>query len=207
MVLGRCGVRELRTATSTALLDGLHDPANHAIWVEFDTRYRPMIVGFARRLGLTDDDAADVAQESLTRFVREYRDGKYDRQKGRLRSWIISIVKFRVADLRRAQAARRELRGDSAIVDLPADDDLNAIWEAERHRVLLWQALADLRSQTKLSDTTLKAFEEYVLRERPAEEVAAELGLTRRDVYMAKNRVAERLREVVQRLEDVLDDG
>ncbi len=197
----------LSTVTTTALLAGLFDPANQAAWSEFDSRYRPMIVSFAQRLGLYESDAADIAQETLARFIRDYREGKYDRERGRLRSWIIGIVKYRVADLKRAQASRRENRGESAMIDMPADDELNQLWEAERRRVLLTQAIEELRSQSKLSEKTMLAFEQYALRDRPVDEVAAELNLTRHDVYMAKNRVAEKLRDILSRLEDIFDDS
>lgn len=197
----------LSTVTTTALLAGLFDPANQAAWSEFDSRYRPMIVSFAQRLGLYESDAADIAQETLARFIRDYREGKYDRERGRLRSWIIGIVKYRVADLKRAQASRRENRGESAMIDLPADDELNQLWESERRRVLLTQAIEELRSQSKLSEKTMLAFEQYALRDRPVDEVAAELNLTRHDVYMAKNRVAEKLRDILSRLEDIFDDS
>jgi RNA polymerase sigma factor (sigma-70 family) len=196
----------LRTATTTALLDGLSDPGNQEVWLEFDARYRPMIHSFATRLGLSDADASDVAQETLVRFIREYRAGRYDRTRGRLRSWIIAIVRYRIADLRREQAARREHRGESALIDLPADNHLEELWSAERSRVLMSQALSELRSQTRLSEKTMLAFEQYVLRNRPVREVADELGLSRQDIYMAKNRVAEKLRETMQRLRDVFDD-
>src|SRR5207253_803693 len=116
---------------------------------EFDARYRPIILGFARRLGLSEDDAADVTQDSLLRFLSEYRLGKYDRARGTLRSWIVSIVKFRVADLNRAQQSRREKRGDSALIDLSSDDELESMWEAERRQSLLAQAVAELRDGTK----------------------------------------------------------
>ena len=51
----------LQTTTTTVLLEGLLDSGNEAVWREFDARYRPIIVGFARTLGLDPDDAADVA--------------------------------------------------------------------------------------------------------------------------------------------------
>ena len=35
-------------STSTALLDGLHDPANGTVWRAFDDRYRPILARFAR---------------------------------------------------------------------------------------------------------------------------------------------------------------
>jgi len=40
------------TQTTTKLLEELKDEANADAWNEFDTRYRPILIGFARRLGL-----------------------------------------------------------------------------------------------------------------------------------------------------------
>ena len=82
------------TRTTTVLLEGLHDASNDAVWGEFDRRYRPVVFGFARRLGLDDADAADVAQETLTRFLEEYRRGVYDRERGRLRSWLVTLTQI-----------------------------------------------------------------------------------------------------------------
>ena len=192
--------------TTTTLLDGLLQPDDKAIWREFDARYRPIIVGFALRFGLSIEDAADVAQDTLASFLKEYRAGKYEPQRGRLRSWIIGILKHRVADWRRAQARRRGWRGESALIDLAEDDRLEEVWDSERRAALLRQALCELREKTRLSEKSLRAFEGYVVQQRSVEEVAAELGLTPHDVYMVKNRVAERLREILNRLEALFDD-
>jgi len=194
-------------STTTALLAGLFDSANEGVWREFDARYRPMIHSFARKLGLSDADAADIGQETMARFVREYRAGKYDRRRGRLRSWIIGIVKYRVADLRRSQAARGKPHGGSVLVHLPADEELTALWDAQRNQAILEQAIAEVREESKLNERTLRAFESYVIQERPAAEVASELGLTTHDVYKAKHRVTDRLREIVARLDLLFDDG
>jgi len=194
-----------RTTTTTLLLDGLFDPQNQAVWESFDARYRPIILAFAQRLGLSPHDAADIAQESLARFVQAYRDGKYDRSRGRLRSWIISIVRYRVADLRRANAAR-PMRGESALGDPPSDDEMFALWEREHRAAMIREALRALRETSRFGETTIRAFEQFVLEQRPAADVAGELSLTAHDVYMAKNRIAERLREILTRLEAAYDD-
>lgn len=196
----------LANSTTTALLEGLHDHANVAAWEEFDARYRPIILAYARRLGLSADEAADVTQETLFNFIREYRAGKYDRRRGRLRSWIIGIVKYRVADQYRAKAKRREKRGDSAIVNLPSDDELSAIWESERRAELLRRALNRLRETSRTSDRSFQAFELFAMRGRPAADVAVELGMTTQDVYVIKNRMADRLREILDRLETLYDE-
>ena len=90
--------------TTTALLEGLFDPANQELWRHFDERYRPVIIAFARRLGVEPTDAADIAQETLVQFLRDYREGKYDRNRGRLHCWIIGIAKHRIADQFRLRA-------------------------------------------------------------------------------------------------------
>lgn len=199
-------IQALRTTTATVLLEGLLDCANKEAWREFDARYRPIIIGFARKLGLGDEDAADAAQETLVRFLIGYRDGQYDRRRGRLRSWLIGIVRCCVADLKRARVARRERRGISAIADLPDDNQLTAIWDREHRGAILRQAVAELRDSTRLNDRTIRAFELYALKQQPAEQVARGLGLTLHDVYMAKNRVAERLRAILTRLDEFVYD-
>ena len=40
------------TRTTTALLDGLHDPGDDAVWSEFDRRYRPILVRRAAGRGV-----------------------------------------------------------------------------------------------------------------------------------------------------------
>ena len=125
----RCGMMEplhsprvflmqamLQRSTSTLLLAGLADSNNSVVWEEFDARYRPIVFGYARRLGLSEEEAADAAQDAMVRFVQEYRLGKYDRARGRLRSWLIGIVKARAIDVLRAKARRREARGDSVLM-------------------------------------------------------------------------------------------
>src|SRR5262245_35668003 len=65
--------------------------------------------------------------------------------------------------------------------------------EAEERRHLLAGALRLLEGE--FTPATWKAFAETMLRGRPVEEVAAELGLTPNAVYVARSRVLKRLRQ------------
>lgn len=192
--------------TTTELLAGLHDSGNRAAWDEFDRRYRPILIAFLRRMGLSDADAADVAQETLACFVQDYRRNKYDRAQGRLRSWLIGIARCRLADLRRARGRRREARGESAIVDLPADAEAETAWDAAEHRYIFEQAISELRKTARFHERTVEAFDRAVLQREPIETVSAALGLTPQEIYNAKNRVVQRLREIVQRYEEAFRD-
>lgn len=194
-------------STATELLCGLHDSDNAAAWEEFDHRYRPILVGFLRRMGLNESDAADVAQETLTCFVRDYRAERYDRDQGRLRSWLVGIARFRLLDLRRETARRREFRGESAMAGLSSpttadDSQAESVWDEEERRVIFERAVSEMRQTARFSVRTIEAFDRVVLGREPVETVASQLGLTAQEIYNAKNRVVERLREIVKRYQE-----
>lgn len=187
--------------TTTDLLDGLHAPSDQSAWIEFDRRFRPILLAFLRHMGVTDSDAEDVTQETLACFVRDYRDKKYDRQQGRLRSWLIGIARCRLVDQRRAAARRNVRRGASAFQELPDDTDAEAIWEEAQRRVIFEQAWSELQQTARFQDRTLEAFDRVVLRHEPIADVAAQLDLTPQEIYNTKSRVVARLREIAQRYE------
>jgi len=202
-----CGVEGrvlVDSVTTTKLLDALLDPADEAVWREFDTRYRPILVGFARRYGLTHDQATDVAQETLARFAELYRAGRYQRERGRLRSWIIGIGKNLIREAQRGRRANATLPLDS--VDLAASAEDCDAWERERRSAILRRALGELQRQTRLSASALRAFELVAIEGRDPSDVAAELRMTRHHVYVTKHRVTGQLRQVVRRLEEAYDD-
>ena len=187
--------------TTTQMLEGLHDQSNDQVWTEFDQRYRPILIGFARSLGLSQADAADVAQDAITRFVIEYREGKYDRERGRLRSWLIGIVRYRVLEARRKQGVRREAHGVTRAEALPNEKEMTALWEQEHERVIYQRAVEKLKTESHTDEHTLRAFELLLERQMPPKLVAEELGMSVDDVYRAKSRVAQRLRAIIEDLQ------
>ena len=194
------------TRTTTLLLEALKDDRNADAWAQFDERYRPILAGFARGLGLSETDAAEVAQESLAEFARCYRAGKYSRDKGRLSSWIIGIAHHTASDLLKARG-RGPDRGQSAMIDISDPARMSIIWERQRKATILARAMAELR-QTRTDEKTIRAFELVGLRGVPAQAAARECGMTVQDVYTAKNRVTATLRRIVERIEaEYAEDG
>lgn len=193
------------TRTTTALLEGLHDVENAEAWASFYGRYVPILIGVSRRLGLSEADAQDAAQETLTAFVKEYRENKYDRDRGRLRAWLLTILRTRVAGQYRAKAVRKEQQGVTFVGGVPDERTASEAWDVERRRAILLQAIDELRKVSKTSDQSVQIFEMLARDSRTAQDVADELGLTAQDVYRAKSRVAQRLREVVTKIEGVYD--
>jgi RNA polymerase sigma-70 factor (ECF subfamily) len=186
--------------TNTVLLAGLLEAGNDEVWRDFDGRYRPVLRTFASRLGLAPNDAEEVAQETLAQFVELYRAGKYDRERGRLRSWIFGIAQRRVADVRRARERRREKRGESALEPLTSEPELERLFEEEWQRALLAAAFAELRAG-RTDPQSIRALEMLASGNRSADEVATELSMTPNAVYAAKHRAVVKLREILTRLD------
>lgn len=187
--------------TTTALLEGLRDPAG-AEWAELDGRFRPILRAFTRRLGLSDADADDVTQEALTRFLTGYREGRYDRTRGRLSSWLISIAHHCALELRSRQ---RNHRGESVLDHIHQTNALDSIWDEECRRVLLDKAMAELKGSSRMDPKTLSAFESLAFEQREPAEVARMTGLSVESVYAAKSRCLAQLREILGRLNQVYE--
>ena len=192
------------TRTTTALLEGLQDPADEETWRAFDERFRPILLAFGRRLDLAPEDAADAAQETLARFVKSYRGGKYDRSRGRLRSWLTGIARHCISDIRQQRAADPK-RGLSAVAEVPQESALTAIWDEEWRQEILRQGMIELRGETKTEEPTIRAFEMIAFDGRRPADVAQELGMTLNDVYLAKHRCLKQLRAILSRLEGVYE--
>ena len=192
--------------TTTALLIGLFDPRNAAAWEAFDRRYRPILVGFIRNCGVRESEAMEIAQETIVRFVEEYRDGKYDRTRGRLGTWLVTIARYRMLDARRRTGTARIERGESGIVNLDDEKSVDQAYDTQRRLALLQEALEELRTRSKTDPKTVRAFEMLVYHGLSTAAVASELKMSAHDVYLAKSRVAAKLREIVIRLESEYEE-
>lgn len=186
------------TRTTTRLLDALLEPGNEPVWIHFDARYRPVIIGLAKRLGLRQSDAEEVAQQTLSEFVRAYREKKYDRTKGRLSSWILGIAHH--TTLRAFRSGSRAGSVDVATIEATSESTLRTIWTDERDRSILLRALAMLREESEVDERTLLAFELTALRGVPPGEAGEQCAMTADQVYVARSRVTKRLRGLVAEL-------
>jgi RNA polymerase sigma-70 factor (ECF subfamily) len=193
----------LSSVTHTALLVGLRTSGNDEVWSEFYARYHPLLVAVGRRCGLNEQDAQDAAQDSLLAFAEAYQKGSYDRAKGRLRTWLFGIAINKIRDQQRRkgrQAAIVEPSDKTRILNAAPDDhSISELWESEWERRLLQVCMENVCRH--MEPATVKAFELFVLKEWPADRVAAQLGCTRNAVFKAKRRVLSRMRETYQHLQ------
>lgn len=190
--------------TTTALLDGLHDPGNSQAWEELDARCRPIMRAVARRMGLSDAEADDAVQAAMLQFLQAYRAGGYDRSRGRLGSFLVTILRSRAIDAQRREGRRRDAAQIQS--DTPMSvADTERIWMDERHNQLLRHAMQELRD-AGADERMIAAFELFGLRGVSIADVTASLSMTREEVYNAKYRIAKRLQPIIARLDQLYED-
>jgi RNA polymerase sigma factor (sigma-70 family) len=193
---------EPATLSTTLMLDGLKDPGNAIVWSKFDARYRPLIEAIAKRMGLRGDEAMDAAQQTMMDFAIAYRAGKYSRGRGRLRSFLLSIARHRAVDVMRA---RKNVLGDGLVENVPDEPTVEEFWTVERRKTIALEALARLREESRLSESNINAFELLVLHGKTPDEVAVACGITSSQVYTIKNRIAPRLRAIIDEITAAFD--
>jgi RNA polymerase sigma-70 factor (ECF subfamily) len=182
--------------TSVALLERLRQPAAHDAWQRFVHLYTPLLYHWAGRLGLQQQDAADLVQDVLTILVQKLPEFRYDQQRS-FRAWLRTVLlnRWRHGCRRRAPVTGAAGQPEAAVPD-PLDD----LAEDEYRTYLVGRALRLLQSE--FQPGTWRAFWEFVVDGRPASEVAAGLGMRADSVYVAKSRVLRRLRQELAGLLD-----
>jgi RNA polymerase sigma-70 factor (ECF subfamily) len=190
--------------TSTTLLDGLRDPHNATRWQQYVGRYRPLLLRFVEGHGVTGEDAEDVVQNALLEFARAYRDGRYQRERGRLSSWLFGILHRQLLKFRERAGRQPSLHVDlepgGDLFEPTAPPELVAAWEEEWEQAVLSQCLEEIRGE--VAPRTYRAFVGFALEGRPAAEVGRELGLSENAVFSAKRRILRRIRELLPVLRD-----
>jgi RNA polymerase sigma-70 factor (ECF subfamily) len=179
------------SSTSASLLQRLRSTTDAAAWRRFVDLYTPLICSWARRLGLQEQDAADLVQDVFTLLVKKMPAFEYDRQRS-FRAWLRTVLVNKWREQCRDRAPRGG--GPAEVLDEVAGPDNVAAWcDEEFNRYISLRALQLM--QADFQPATWKACWEHVVRGRDAAEVARELGLTVNAVYLATGRVLRRLRE------------
>jgi RNA polymerase sigma factor (sigma-70 family) len=180
--------------TTTLLLEQLNN-GDETAWAHLAERFRTPIERYARKLGVPASETDDVAQEALITFLDAYRRGRYDRDKGKLRTWLFTIATQSCKKRGRSAARRaREVPGTTVFWESLGDDELRDAWDLQWDRHVFESCLRQVRHELKAE--TVEAFELVTLHERSAAEAAEATGLSTNAVYLAKRRVLQRIQEL-----------
>lgn len=195
-------------ATRRSLVDRLQNWEDRKHWQEFFDTYWKLIFSAARKSGLTETEAEEVVQETIITVAKKVGQLRYDPARGSFKGWLLHITRWRIADQFRKRQPGEDRRRSSdntritaTIERLPDAEavDLDALWEKEWQANLL--AAAMQRVKKRVDAKQFQIFDCYVRKEWPAQKVAAELGVSVGQVYLARHRVTAILKKEIRALQ------
>lgn len=191
-----------RTSNTLLSLAREHDPE---AWKRLVTLYGPAVFGWAKKSGLSDDDAADVTQEVWTSVNINLDRFRKDTGNGTFRGWLWTITRNKVRDWARSRAQNTAgVGGTDAQVSIQQIPEVEPADESgEESNGMLRRALDMIRPDFEV--TTWNSFWRLVVLGHAARDVASDLGIAPNAVHQARFRVVKRLRSELQAL-GVIDD-
>ncbi|HEX9784246.1 MAG TPA: sigma-70 family RNA polymerase sigma factor [Opitutaceae bacterium] len=191
--------------TRLSLLARLKNLDDSESWSEFFNTYKRLVLGLARRRGLTEHEAEDVAQEVFLRLSQTIKNFERGSRPGSFRSWLGQLTRWRSDDkcrkLTRVPTPVAGINADDGtdIIDrVPARDDSEDAFEAEARAHLL--EVLFKRLQASVPPRDLQVFQLVALEGMEPDAVARLFHLTRTHVYVIKHRIVKKLREEAQRI-------
>ena len=171
--------------TTTQVLDDLKTSNDTIAWSTFRDYFYPVVINFAKTLGLSETDAEDAAQETMLKGLLNIRDLRDYSQFG---SWIIRIAKNHCINF-----VRRRKRANELITQKSAPPGQTPI-PYQR----LQQVIEKLPQETRLPLVM------YYFGSQSVKEVAEKLNLSRSAVYQRLKTATKELHKLLIKQGDVI---
>lgn len=190
--------------TRASLILRLPTKTDAQAWREFVSIYEPFLHRFVRRQGMQDADARELVQDVLLSVVQAVGHWQNDTTRAKFRTWLFRIARNRMIDVVSNWQRQAVRSGGSGLLEIAQPETLvEQAQLAHRRELFRW---ASTRVKEQFQPTTWLAFWRTSVEQVPVPAVAEELGITTGAVYIARSRVAARLKEELKTLEadDVL---
>ena len=200
--------------TRWTLIERMKNWDDQESWRQLFDTYWKLIDGVARQAGLTPEEAQDAVQETVRSVCKNIGEFRADPAHGSFKRWLLRLSHWRILDqVRKRPAERGRLRGPSSpsanfepsttrteerVAD-PADNQFEALWDAEWDRHLISLALEKVEKQANARH--YQVFLLHVIKQHPAEQVAKMAGVDTSQVYLIKHRLTPLFREAIRELE------
>ena len=201
--------------TKISLIMRLNQTNDSEAWSEFVAAYQPVILWVARRQGLQQADAEDIAQQVLASIARALKQRPHNPDQAKFRTWLYRVTHNAILNLiRRQQKPDRAIGGDTVnewLVGAIAPGEYRDEYDKEYERaVFRWAAE---RVRREFQPQTWDAFWLNMVKGDTAEIVATKISekysrsFSAGSVYAAKSRVLKRIREKVEEFDDSCQIG
>ena len=182
------------TTTRSTLLARLKNRGDAEAWSQFQKLYAPLLYRYARGRGLSREDSEDVRDQCVEVIARKIKTFQYDKEKGGFKNWLYRIAHRKVIDLLRKHRERVAATGEVRVLPDPGptpDEIWGRHWEQQHLRYCVEQI------RGSVSEVNHEAFCMLLFEECTVEQVCARLGLNANQVYKAKSRVLQRVRQLM----------
>jgi RNA polymerase sigma factor (sigma-70 family) len=187
--------------TRPSLILRLRDPQDERAWAEFLEVYEPLIERLGRRKGLQNADVRELVQEVLVAVSSAVGRWEPSSGRGTFRGWLSTITRNLTINLLKREARHPRGSGDSdfqRLLEQQPDPNCGttALFDLEyRRQVFQWAAD---RVRHEFQPSTWSAFWTTCVDGISVDAAADELDMSRGAVYVARSRVMNRLREVIE---------
>lgn len=183
--------------TRASLLSRVRDPSNAAAWREFDKKYRDLIVRYCRARGLQPTDAEDIRQLVMISLSKALRSFEYQPSRGRFRSYLGRSVRNAIFEQKARPNHRHQPLDSTVMATQPAEDagEADDLWEREwmdHHYRLAMESIRET-----FDAKSIEVFDR-LLEGEGVESVAAAFDMSTQAVHKVKQRVRNRMKELVQ---------
>ena len=181
-------------STRSSVLRAVANTENEAAWQRLFDLYAGFVFSIARSKGLKPEDADDIVQMVFTDLARNLPTFKYDRTKGKFRSYLAGLVHWRVMDRLKAGKRDSELKAnfleEAQSFASPKDDGFaEREWQAAALEEALRRIKPDVRPEH------YAAFVASAVEGQDTEAVMRLYGLSRDNLYQIRTRLTAKLRE------------
>ncbi|VGO12080.1 ECF RNA polymerase sigma factor RpoE [Pontiella desulfatans] len=191
-----------RYQTRESLLLRLKDKADEYAWREFHAIYGRLIFGYSLHYGIGYAEAEDIVQEVCIKVFRQILQFDYAPERGRFRGWLKTITRNTVVDyLRRRRSRTNTSREFRELSELEAESSAEAdeeLWRMEWRKALYETAMERVRK--RVGEQTFRIFNEHVLGQRPADELADDTSMDVGSIYSVKHRVLKYIKQEVKNI-------
>ncbi len=169
-------------------------------WQEFVDLYEPLVLRFARRRGLQEADAREIAQNVFISVAKAVDRWQPDRERGKFRAWLFRIARNQlinwVAKHSRGRGSGRTSEFDTMAHDVsPNQEALELDYRREVFR------LAATHVRESFSEQSWEAFWRTSVLGESIDSVAMSLEMTHGAIYIARSRITARIKLLVEQWE------
>ena len=196
--------------TRSSLLFRLRKWEDKTSWDEFYALYRKLVYGYARRYGLSHEEAEEVTQDVFVRVGKTIQDFESNPEKGSFRGWLMNLTRWRVMDKFRSRPPagnsprfRPGDPGTSTVERLPDPKQEGEIWENEWKNTLLEAAME--RLSRRVQARHFQVFDLHVRQQWSVLRVSRELGVNAASIYLIIHRLTKQLKREAEKLKETLD--